>query len=63
MIFQDMEDLKAKSRIRYKTEPKNAELKQVFGYDRALSYGISCMQPQGAMVLFAANIKRIFKLI
>ncbi|MCM0336109.1 hypothetical protein J8K84_13720 [Bacteroides fragilis] len=58
-----MEDLKAKSRIRYKTELKNAELKQVFGYDRALSYGISCMQPQGAMVIFAANIKSIFKSI
>lgn len=38
MIFQDMEDLKAKSRIRYKTEAKNAKPKQVFGYDRVLSY-------------------------
>ncbi len=63
LIFQDTEDFKAKSRTRYKIEAKNAELKQVFGYDRALSYGISCMQPQGAMVIFAANIKRILKLI
>ncbi|KKB48214.1 hypothetical protein HMPREF1212_01143 [Parabacteroides sp. HGS0025] len=63
LTFQGTDEFKAKSRTRYKIEAKNAELKQVFGYDRALSYGISCMQLQGAMVIFAANIKRILKLI
>ena len=48
--------------MRYKIEAKNAELKNVFGYDRALSYGIECMRMQGAMVIFVANIKRILKL-
>lgn len=63
LAFQDTDEFKAKSCTRYKIEAKNAELKQVFGYDKALSYGISCMQLQGAMVIFAANIKRILKLI
>ena len=62
-VLQETEEFKSKARTRYKIEAKNAELKQVFGYDRALSYGISCMQLQGAMVIFAANIKRILKLI
>ena len=43
-------------------EAKNAELKQVYGYDKALSYGLDGMQMQGAMTIFAANIKRILKL-
>lgn len=63
IVFQDTEEFKTKSRERYKIEAKNAELKNVFGYDKALSYGIFCMQLQGAMVIFAANIKRILKLI
>jgi IS5 family transposase len=63
MDFQETDEFKAKSRSRYKIEAKNAELKNVFGYDRALSYGLTCMQLQGAMVIFAANIKRILKLI
>lgn len=61
--FQNTEEFKDKARLRYKIEAKNAELKNVFGYDRALSYGLSCMQLQGAMAIFAANIKRILKLI
>lgn len=53
---------KAKAKVRYKIEAKNAELKNVFGYDRADSYGLECMRMQGAMVIFAANIKRILRL-
>lgn len=63
LAFQSTEEFKTKSRTKYKIEAKNAELKHVFGYDRASSYGISCMQLQGAIVIFAANIKRILKLI
>ena len=48
---------------RYKIEAKNAELKNVLGYDRAESYGIEAMQMQGAITMFAANIKRIIKLM
>lgn len=60
--FQQTERFKEKAAERYKIEAKNAELKQVYGYDRAQSYGLSCMNLQGAMVIFAANIKRILKL-
>ena len=60
--FQDSEEFKQKARIRYKIEAKNAELKNVLGYDRATSYGMDCMRMQGALTIFVANIKRILKL-
>lgn len=60
--FQQTERFKEKAAKRYKIEAKNAELKQVYGYDRAQSYGLSCMNLQGAMTIFAANLKRILKL-
>ena len=60
--FQDSEEFKQKARIKYKIEAKNAELKNVLGYDRATSYGMDCMRMQGALTIFVANIKRILKL-
>ena len=63
MEFQKTPEFKAKARERYKIEAKNAELKHVYGYDRAGSYGLCSMQMQGAITIFAANIKRILKLI
>ena len=60
--FEKTEEFKAKAKVRYKIEAKNAELKNVFGYDRADPYGLDCMRMQGAMVIFAANIKRILRL-
>ena len=63
MEFQKTPEFKLKTRERYKIEAKNAELKHVFGYDRAESYGLYSMQMQGAITIFAANIKRILKLI
>ena len=63
MEFQKTPEFKAKARERYKIEAKNAELKHVFGYDRAESYGLYSMQMQGAITIFAANIKRILRLI
>lgn len=62
MEFQKTPEFKLKARERYKIEAKNAELKHVFGYDRAESYGLYSMQMQGAITIFAANIKRILKL-
>jgi len=61
--FQQTEYFKEKYRERYKIEAKNAELKNVYGYDRAISYGLSAMQLQGAVAIFAANLKRIIKLL
>lgn len=61
--FQQTDRFKEKARERYKIEAKNAELKHVYGYDKAQSYELHCIQMQGAMVIFTANIKRILKLI
>ncbi|MBR5104207.1 MAG: transposase [Bacteroidales bacterium] len=63
MKFQETERFKLLSRERYKIEAKNSELKNVLGYDRALSYGLSYMEMQGAMTIFAANIRRIVKMM
>ena len=63
LAFQQTEAFKTKARERYKIEAKNAELKHVYGFDRAESYGLYSMQMQGAITIFAANIKRILKLI
>lgn len=60
--FEKTEEFRSKAKVRYKIEAKNSELKNVLGYDRADSYGIDCMRMQGAMVIFAANIKRILRL-
>lgn len=60
--FEKTEEFKTKAKVRYKIEAKNSELKNVLGYGRADSYGLDCMRMQGAMVIFAANIKRILRL-
>lgn len=60
--FEQTAEFKQKYRERYKIEAKNAELKNVYGYDKAISYGLSAMTMQGALTIFAANLKRILKL-
>jgi transposase len=60
--FQETDYFKEKARHRYKIEAKNSELKNVHGYRRATSYGITNMQMQGAIAIFAVNLKRIIKL-
>lgn len=60
--FEKTEEFKTKAKGRYKIEAKNAELKNVLGYGRALSYGLDCMRMQGAMAIFVSNIKRILRL-
>ncbi|TVY08431.1 IS1182 family transposase [Paenibacillus cremeus] len=63
MAFQETEYFKAKSKERYKIEAKNSELKHGHGYDVATSSGLLGMQLQGAMAIFAVNLKRILKLV
>ena len=41
IIFQETDHYLQKSKHRYKIEAKNSELKNVHGYDRAISYGIT----------------------
>ena len=61
--FQETEHFKEKMRERYKIEAKNSELKHRHGYDVASSSGLICMEMQGAMTIFAVNLKRIIKLM
>lgn len=61
--FQNSEEFKQEAKHRYKIEAKNAELKNVHGYDRADSYGLSCMEMQGAITIFTVNLKRILKIM
>ncbi len=63
MAFQETEYYKEKAKHRYKIEAKNSELKNVHGYNRAISYGIINMQMQGAIAIFTVNLKRILKLM
>jgi len=61
--FQEGEYFKEKSKERYKIEAKNSELKHRHGYDVATSSGLVGMHMQGAMAIFAVNLKRILTLI
>ena len=63
IAFQETDYFEEKAKHRYKIEAKNSELKNVHGYDRAISYGITNMQMQGAMAIFTVNLKRILKLM
>ena len=61
--FQETEHFKEKMKERYKIEAKNSELKHRHGYDVASSSGLNGMEMQGALTMFAVNLKRIVKLI
>lgn len=61
--FQESDYFKEKSKERYKIEAKNSELKHRHGYDVATSSGLIGMELQGAMAIFAVNLKRILKLM
>ena len=61
--FQETEYFKEKMKERYKIEAKNSELKNRHGYDVASSSGLVGMEIQGALTIFAVNLKRIIKLI
>ena len=61
--FQDTDEFKTKYRERYKIEAKNSDLKNNLGYDRAESYGIGSMVLQGAVTIYASNLRRIVRLL
>lgn len=63
MDFQESEYFKEKSKERYKIEAKNSELKHRHGYDVASSSGLLGMELQGAVTIFAVNMKRIITLL
>lgn len=61
--FRKGEAFKAKAKERYKIEAKNSELKHRHGYDITSSSGLIGMEIQGAMAIFAVNLKRIVRLM
>lgn len=61
-IFQESDYFKERSKERYKIEAKNSELKHRHGYDVASSSGLIGMEMQGALAIFAVNLKRILTL-
>ncbi len=61
--FQNSDEFKELARSRYKVEAKNSELKNRHGYDVATYAGLFGMQMQGAVSIFAVNLKRILTLI
>lgn len=62
MDFQETEYFKNRAKERYKIEAKNSELKHRHGYDVASSSGLIGMELQGALTIFAVNLKRIIRL-
>lgn len=60
--FQETEYFKERAKERYKIEAKNSELKHRHGYDVASSSGLIGMEMQGALTIFAVNLKRILTL-
>jgi hypothetical protein len=61
--FQESDYFKEKAKERYKIEAKNSELKHRHGYNVASSSGLVGMHLQGAMAIFAVNLKRIMTLM
>ena len=53
---------KERFKTRYMIEAKNSELKNIHGYSRCDAAGLSNMQLQGAVSIFAVNLRRILKL-
>lgn len=58
-IMPRQNNVKAKTKERYKIEAKNSELKHRHGYHIASSSGLLGLQMQGAMAIFAVNLTAI----
>lgn len=63
MALQETDEFRQKYRTRYKIEAKNSDLKNNYGYGRAESYGLEAMTLQGAVTMFACNMRRIVRLM
>jgi transposase len=61
--FQESDYFKEKSKIRYKIEAKNSQLKNRHGLKKAISSGLFGMEIQAAVTIFAVNLKTIIKLM
>ena len=61
--FMNTEEFQQWYKERYKIEAKNSDLKNNYGYDKALYYGLCGMKLQGAVALFTCNLNRILRLM
>ena len=61
--YESSDEFKELSRLRYKIEAKNSELKNAHGYKKAIASGLFGMTIQAATTIFAVNMKRIITLI
>lgn len=61
--YQESNEFKEKYKERYKIEAKNSELKHRYGCARAIGTGLFALQLQMANAIFAANMKRIIRLM
>ena len=60
--FEKSPYFKERNRNRYMIEAKNGEIKNQYGYTRCQMIGLDGLELQGAMTIFAVNLKRIIKL-
>ena len=60
--FEKSPYFKERNRNRYMIEAKNGEIKNQHGYARCQMIGLDGLELQGAMTIFAVNLKRIIKL-
>lgn len=60
--FESTDYFKERIRLRYMIESKNSELKNQHGYNYNETKGLGGMTIQGAVSIFAVNLKRIVKL-
>lgn len=61
--FEECGYFRKRAKVRYKIEAKNSELKNAHGYKTAQAAGVESLRLQGAMAMFAVNMKRILKLM
>lgn len=60
--FQQSEEFRLNYRERYRIEAKNGELKTVYNYGKAESFGLQRMQLQCAVSVFTCNLRRILRI-
>lgn len=59
--FENTDEFREKSKIRYRIEQKNSELKNRYGLKKSMSNGLFGMTIQSVSTVFIANMKKIIR--
>ena len=59
--FENSDAFREKSRMRYRIEQKNSELKNRYGLKKSMSNGLFGMTIQSASTVFIANMRKIIR--